>query len=239
MTQLFQSTLPVGGATRVCHGYRRVKVFQSTLPVGGATTDSTAAASVQGFQSTLPVGGATFHICHFATSEGISIHAPRGGSDHDFLRLDMVGRISIHAPRGGSDREQRPEGYAPVNFNPRSPWGERLVLPVLQHQSVRYFNPRSPWGERLPPQPFICATWTFQSTLPVGGATLGYENLPDSARNFNPRSPWGERPHWPTSTILRSSYFNPRSPWGERLRLIDADALYFAFQSTLPVGGAT
>ena len=57
--------------------------------------------------------------------------------------------ISIHAPRGGSD------GYGYIledacnDFNPRSPWGERLCLFAKDLQGYR-----------------------FQSTLPVGGATV-------------------------------------------------------------------
>ena len=79
------------------------------------------------------------------------------------------------------------------DFNPRSPWGERLeltdsgVLNVLfqstlpvggathdTSRSVRWsidFNPRSPWGERLPPELHRVPLQGFQSTLPVGGAT--------------------------------------------------------------------
>ena len=34
------------------------------------------------------------------------------------------------------------------NFNPRSPYGERLVWSDMA-ASLLYFNPRSPYGERL------------------------------------------------------------------------------------------
>ena len=58
--QLFQSTLPVRGATLLALFSHTVSVFQSTLPVRGAT----ALHAVQKeqnwrFQSTLPVRGAT------------------------------------------------------------------------------------------------------------------------------------------------------------------------------------
>ena len=36
--------------------------------------------------------------------------------------------ISIHAPRGGSDSTVMIGDAKPPNFNPRSPWGERLQL---------------------------------------------------------------------------------------------------------------
>ena len=78
------------------------------------------------FQSTLPVGGAT----------GRGPVGSRGPG------------ISIHAPRGGSDRAFPPARTGSLNFNPRSPWGERLCGGL--------------WT--------ACRT-VFQSTLPVGGAT--------------------------------------------------------------------
>ena len=101
------------------------------------------------FQSTLPVGGATLKSELMRFLLWISIHAPRGGSDlYQFPQRDN-GRISIHAPRGGSDKIPLKTWARPLNFNPRSPWGER----------------RSSFCS-IP-----CAHFSFQSTLPVGGAT--------------------------------------------------------------------
>ena len=57
---IFQSTLPVRGATRVA-----VRVMREYLE----------------FQSTLPVRGATSDICSSVPAPSISIHAPREGSD--------------------------------------------------------------------------------------------------------------------------------------------------------------
>ena len=126
-----------------------IQIFQSTLPVGGATGQSQPPEVVAEFQSTLPVGGATVLLGLFRGILHISIHAPRGGSDM-FLGLfrvlffifqstlpvggatygliwnEFFRDISIHAPRGGSD--------------------SILPLPMLL---TTYFNPRSPWGERL------------------------------------------------------------------------------------------
>ena len=123
------------------------------------------------FQSTLPVGGATF------------------------LRVIIEKRsnISIHAPRGGSDSTGKNSAASAKDFNPRSPWGERLAirhtadvgivfqstLPVggatpdalYLYVCFTYFNPRSPWGERLNGKLVKRIFSVFQSTLPVGGAT--------------------------------------------------------------------
>jgi len=59
-------------------------VFQSTLPVGGATCKFFSVGLPVGeFQSTLPVGGATPAPGDVLFRQQISIHAPRGGSDSD------------------------------------------------------------------------------------------------------------------------------------------------------------
>ena len=83
--------------------------------------------------------------------------------------------ISIHAPRGGSDGKYTLSAnvLSATDFNPRSPWGERRYVPQEILLRGNHFNPRSPWGERpigdCAMQLDFCL---FQSTLPVGGATL-------------------------------------------------------------------
>ena len=158
----FQSTLPVGGATRdlhsgahsslhdalpICVGRRRVSIH---APRGGSDiVPVTTFSNYVLFQSTLPVGGATEYTAHVRYNTGVSIHAPRGGSD-DAIRTI---RVSFSG------------------FNPRSPWGERLGFAGIPTQYQQFqstlpvggatrldtthtmqyagFNPRSPWGERL------------------------------------------------------------------------------------------
>ena len=79
--------------------------FQSTLPVWGATWGlCLSMAWDEAFQSTLPVWGATY----------------RGEPSNDGYN------ISIHAPRVGSDVRGRDQTAVWLNFNPRSPCGERL-----------------------------------------------------------------------------------------------------------------
>ena len=170
----------------------------------------------------------------------ISIHAPRAGSDYAFTGVHRkCNAISIHAPRAGSDHPQPMLPRWCMHFNPRSPCGER--------RAVRF-------AARL--------TDSFQSTLPVRGATRrpkrtyqrdetisihapragsDMENVPNhtAAVNFNPRSPCGERrSHWNLAAL--HSYFNPRSPCGERHGSLTLHRRKNRrFQSTLPVRGAT
>ena len=170
-----------------------LSLFQSTLPVGGATISGHPHTDRLPISIHAPRGGSDWHISHFFLPISISIHAPRGGSDLPITYIacrdryfnprspwgerrycrrtfDYQGRfqstlpvggatqaassadelltISIHAPRGGSDQGQ-----------------------YCFRRTCDDFNPRSPWGERPPLFAFASKTVVFQSTLPVGGAT--------------------------------------------------------------------
>ena len=85
----------------------------------------------------------------------ISIHAPRAGSDGVPL-VCAAGNdgISIHAPRAGSDFSAARELANSLNFNPRSPCGERHWLADCKKREQ-----------------------AFQSTLPVRGATISMRPL--------------------------------------------------------------
>ena len=103
---LFQSTLPVRGATITGSFSVATYIFQSTLPVRGATQGGAVYRCERIFQSTLPVRGATLALKQQqAHTRNISIHAPRAGSDYmmPWFLYDTKD-ISIHAPRAGSDR---------------------------------------------------------------------------------------------------------------------------------------
>ena len=94
------------------------------------------------FQSTLPLRGATRRTGALKKFPRISIHAPLGGSD-----INHAGIIDLI-----------------LDFNPRSPCGERPALPP----------------------PAVCCS-TFQSTLPLRGATdkqKNTESLRDSTYNL-------------------------------------------------------
>ena len=123
----------------------------------------------------------------------ISIHAPRTGSDPSSNGLIWVQGISIHAPRTGSDGISSPDGLEALNFNPRSPHGERP----------------SRTG-------FCCSLTSFQSTLPARGATRFSPSARARGSYFNPRSPHGERRRHRLELLRPHDDFNPRSPHGER-----------------------
>ena len=124
-------------------------IFQSTLPVGGATSPYRASYLSHGlFQSTLPVGGATGRRDEDSRIQKISIHAPRGGSDFvDEIRLLENELFQSTLPVGGATLCAIVISPLEGDFNPRSPWGERQNPQKGDHTKC-YFNPRSPWGER-------------------------------------------------------------------------------------------
>ena len=101
--------------------------------------------------------------------------------------------ISIHAPRTGSDFLTSFSVKPALDFNPRSPHGERQSASAFQSVQ-RYFNPRSPHGERR-----------------VFALAISFDCI-----NFNPRSPHGERRLKALKGANTNTYFNPRSPHGER-----------------------
>ena len=101
------------------------------------------------FQSTLPVRGATSALEEKNYIVTISIHAPRGGSDCLTAgRADSPG-ISIHTPREGSDVGiSAPDHHIQI--------------------SIRAPHEGSDNNHHIDATRYAI----FQSTLPVGGATL-------------------------------------------------------------------
>ena len=123
-------------------------------------------------QSTLPMRGATVvRFCRFC-GFFISIHAPHAGSDPTVFRgLACTRHFNPRSPCGErlSDLGRRIKML--LDFNPRSPCGERpLIFPTIP-PCPRNFNPRSPCGERhvISIQQWVFES--FQSTLPMRGAT--------------------------------------------------------------------
>ena len=100
------------------------------------------------------------------------------------------------------------------------------------------FNPRSPHGERLGLQLAASQAAQFQPTLPARGATrlIVSSRL---ARRISTHAPRTGSDEGCSSSAGTSRHFNPRSPHGERrhaARLYDGAV---RFQSTLPARGAT
>ena len=121
--------------------------FQSTLPARGATLNAGRLPAIWRYFNPRSPHGERLEFLSVPAVVRISIHAPRTGSDFSSPNTGERPFISIHAPRTGSDNPLLPPMHLEIDFNPRSPHGERLncSISVL---SVKYFNPRSPHGER-------------------------------------------------------------------------------------------
>ena len=150
-------------------------------------------------------------------------------------------------------------GSMSLNFNPRSPCGERLELtaryiPVMRFQST------------LPLRGATCscchASWHLQISIhaplagsddwdmrtgdsfsisihaPLAGSDCCEDRAFPRGMHFNPRSPCGERPSRQHNTPPHY-HFNPRSPCGERHHAENQLFQIVEFQSTLPLRGAT
>ena len=126
MGKIFQSTLPMRGATKqflqVCiciyisihtpHAGSDASAllfsdtsisFQSTLPMRGATAICNALYFFNSFQSTLPMRGATDVLKCITSLDGFQSTLPMRGATISCRRSFRPHRISIHTPHAGSD----------------------------------------------------------------------------------------------------------------------------------------
>ena len=190
----FQSTLPVWGATRSCPRPRPSRRnFNPRSPCGERQTGGVIGVPGMDFNPRSPCGERPGQAPCEGLPVRISIHAPRVGSDKGLDEIKDrkskfqstlpvwgatfqlpggagVRFISIHAPRVGSDVT-------------------RKDLQLFHKISIHAPRVGSDLGER----PRLAAHYSFQSTLPVWGAT-GDGPCPGRCRtDFNPRSPCGER----------------------------------------------
>ena len=131
--------------------------------------------------------------------------------------IESAEAISIHAPRVGSDLHRITAGLVDLAISIHAPrvGSDEIVLASSTSGS------------------------TFQSTLPVWGATYqtrAYENF---ERDFNPRSPCGERPGMVGNPVFvqKISIHAPRVGSDVYCRYPHKQTR--GFQSTLPVWGAT
>ena len=115
---------------------------------GRDLTQSISRICITQFQSTRPIRGATRTTLPHNTIQFISIHAPHTGRDDSGSRIHFVSRISIHAPHTGRDVPGSTGGRASRYFNPRAPYGARLMGFFMVVRVVPNFNPRAPYGAR-------------------------------------------------------------------------------------------
>ena len=261
---LFQSTLPVWGATCLAKSRMATIIFQSTLPVWGATRSPRFHGDPpRNFNPRSPCGERRGHLR--ITPRCLPDFNPRSPCGERLkpppvvLRLRSIFQSTL--PVWGATVRVLEHHGVPVDFNPRSPCGERPCWLVPRSRVWRFqstlpvwgatwsrpsgsgtrpdFNPRSPCGERPRAGGSITIWWYFNPRSPCGERPDAGRASLFRLRHFNPRSPCGERRKTGACCSGTCSDFNPRSPCGERPRLPGRDPHCKGFQSTLPVWGAT
>ena len=147
--------------------------FQSTLPVGGATVAPGHCLSRTVFQSTLPVGGATNKCRGWCANCYISIHAPRGGSDPNVSSTDIdIVQFQSTLPVGGATSIWIDRAWFISLFQSTLPVGGATGLSASLNIVQLNFNPRSPWGERPAEWDNFCKRILISIHAPRGGSDL-------------------------------------------------------------------
>ena len=151
---------------------------------------------MQKFQSTRPIRGATVR------------HAAPNGAGDAFQSTRPI--------RGATYRPACARPCRRANFNPRAPYGARLLL-LCVHLALA----------------------GFQSTRPIRGATCRRCLIRAGASDFNPRAPYGARPAscYPGRAGQHISIHAPHTGRDDLLRPQGLGP--GQFQSTRPIRGAT
>ena len=123
-------------------------------------------------------------------------------------------------------------------FNPRFPWGKRLVARPARAHIRKISIHASRGGSDDSPAIDYRAMHIFQSTLPVGEATAQQTKSYLIVDISIHASRGGSDPRHAESRCQKGN-FNPRFPWGKRLGIGPPPKVKKIFQSTLPVGEAT
>ena len=236
----FQSTLPVRGATTDIESTEAVPRISIHAPRAGSDHNVIRNAAFAFISIHAPRAGSDDALAAYLQEISfISIHAPRAGSDLDADSAIIRRWISIHAPRAGSDGKwlgghiifARFQSTLPVRgatvhrgklgadprisiHAPRA--GSDHPQPMLPRWPP-YFNPRSPCGERRAVRFAARLTDSFQSTLPVRGATRRPKRTYQRDETISIHAPRAGSDDQLIRLPHAHPYFNPRSPCGERL----------------------
>ena len=218
----------------------QLRDFNPRAPYGARLLGRGVALLVVEFQSTRPIRGATRPLRSNVTASAISIHAPHTGRD---LWAEAKARwqagISIHAPHTGRDWPSAVSRLMMFPFQSTRPIRGATRVEILFHLLNLNFNPRAPYGARLIYRTVIQTIARFQSTRPIRGATFRVLVIAKHIVHFNPRAPYGAR--LPVSIFcLISSIFQSTRPIRGATRPFGRSVYQrYKFQSTRPIRGAT
>ena len=173
----------------------REPIFQSTLPVWGATASFLGSQLLEMISIHAPrVGSDRDDSITFTRDKNFNPRSPCGERPGQSPRSCRSWQFQSTLPVWGATTITAKVFGLLKPFQSTLPvWGATSYVEALG-RILRYFNPRSPCGERRDSCPLPCCTVTFQSTLPVWGATRPTKSTwTRPQKHFNPRSPCGER----------------------------------------------
>ena len=206
-------------------------------PRGGRDTLSNPSRSLPGyFNPPSPWGEGHFLVLRFSAAARFQSTLPVGGGTGKSWKRSACWSISIHPPRGGRDTVWSSIPCCWSDFNPPSPWGEGLEVYKTRFDMTEFQSTLPVGGGTVGSLDLSEYNDEFQSTLPVGGGTDCRHHRQRERSNFNPPSPWGEG-----LTCCRfpspGCDFNPPSPWGEGLDADDMDQDELRISIHPPRGG--
>ena len=120
-----------------------IQNFNPRSPYGERQIPPTGIVDRMEFQSTLPLRGATYCINHVIQRLEFQSTLPLRGATIATLGPRTPFEISIHAPLTGSDLHRSVVRPVTRDFNPRSPYGERL-LPKRQPVGSKLISIHAP-----------------------------------------------------------------------------------------------
>ena len=124
---LFQSTLPLRGATgNHCDNGNRLMISIHAPLTGSDPLGPCGPTCSFYFNPRSPYGERRYRVCKGSRASKFQSTLPLRGATSTIWVFPLILSISIHAPLTGSDRLRLASWYHPENFNPRSPYGERL-----------------------------------------------------------------------------------------------------------------
>ena len=120
--------------------------------------------------------------------------SPRGERPFNHPRRINLSRFQSTLPARGATNPCQTAKHHQLLFQSTLPARGATISRYGCTSKAINFNPRSPRGERLAREWAGNFSDKFQSTLPARGATSYTVKKLTDATNFNPRSPRGERP---------------------------------------------
>ena len=150
-----------------------VDIFQSTLPMRGATTRICDIRRVSRFQSTLPMRRATRPGRVEPNVSFISIHTPHAGSDARRAVKTVYNKISIHTPHAGSDYLGSEHQFGAGRFQSTLPMRGATARDQLAEHNLRQFQSTLPMRGATTKVYTFPACMTISIHTPHAGSDLG------------------------------------------------------------------